>query len=268
MLSKKRNPSEETKSTKLTFLFKLFEILNSEEFQNIIHWGNEENSIEINDINNLSKIILPKYFKHNNFSSFVRMLNLYNFHKVKTDKSNCSFIFTHDIFRKNISFKEIKNIKKIEKNGDLCCNKKEENLINNNIILIELFNDLKEYKEKNNQLEKKVNLLTEEFIKINKELSLFKNKVKKLSKENLINRFGVICNNLIKKRVFKNIYYHQNNQNKISDQDLEKLSPTEVISTEESITNNHPFNFFHKKLDEIIFIQNFPEFNINNNYLF
>ena len=69
---------------KKPFLLRLYEILNEKENQEIIHWNSEGNGLIIENINMLSFIILPKYYSHNNYSSFVRQLNIYKFHKTKS----------------------------------------------------------------------------------------------------------------------------------------------------------------------------------------
>ena len=62
-------------------------------------WSNNGNSINIFNIDNFSKNVLPKFFKHSNFQSFVRQLNMYDFHKTTQDPT-CGE-FQHQSFKQN-----------------------------------------------------------------------------------------------------------------------------------------------------------------------
>ncbi|OQS02039.1 HSF-type DNA-binding [Thraustotheca clavata] len=51
----------------------------------IATWSTSGETFIIKRINEFAAEILPRYFKHNNFSSFARQLNFYGFHKVKKE---------------------------------------------------------------------------------------------------------------------------------------------------------------------------------------
>lgn len=65
----------------------------------MIRWNIEGNRFAILDVPEFADKILPKYFKHKNFASFIRQLNMYDFHKVAVDKFDNTF--ENKNFRKN-----------------------------------------------------------------------------------------------------------------------------------------------------------------------
>ena len=144
MLGKKRKSlTIELKQDK--FLLKLYEILSKDEYSKIIRWSQNGVYIIISNIDALSKKILPIYFNHQNYSSFVRQLNMYNFHKIRTEQNDQEQYFINESLNKFKTFDEIKNFKRKEKSSQKCLffkdedskikytilpNKKEENIQN------------------------------------------------------------------------------------------------------------------------------------------
>ena len=66
----------------------------------IIAWSEEGTQIVIRDSERFASEVCPKFFRHRNFNSFTRLLNMYQFHKVPTSRDSKEVCFEHTHFRR------------------------------------------------------------------------------------------------------------------------------------------------------------------------
>lgn len=95
----------QTKDQASGFILKVYQILQvsfllkqTQEYHDIISWNERGDGFLIKSISHLEKTILPQYFKHDKLQSFIRQLNIYNFHKIRTKDQNKEF--RHEYLRK------------------------------------------------------------------------------------------------------------------------------------------------------------------------
>ncbi|KAF8312049.1 uncharacterized protein EI90DRAFT_1354544 [Cantharellus anzutake] len=71
-----------TRTNVPAFLNKLYSMVTDPETDDLIRWADEGESFLVPNHEKLGREVLPRFFKHGNFASFVRQLNMYGFHKV------------------------------------------------------------------------------------------------------------------------------------------------------------------------------------------
>ena len=113
LLSKKFKKS---KNSQAVSLLKLFNVLNDEKkrFSEYIYWSADGNSFIIPDKDKFIENVFSKISKSNNYSSFVRIVNMYGFSKKKPGKKGL-IEYEHKEFNQKKSEAEIKLIKKKKK---------------------------------------------------------------------------------------------------------------------------------------------------------
>ncbi|XP_057733386.1 heat stress transcription factor A-5-like isoform X1 [Arachis stenosperma] len=80
------------------FLLKTYDMVDDSATDDIVSWNSStNNSFVVWNPPEFARLLLPTYFKHNNFSSFIRQLNTYGFHKIHPER----WEFSNDDFMKD-----------------------------------------------------------------------------------------------------------------------------------------------------------------------
>ncbi|KAG6486445.1 heat stress transcription factor B-4b-like [Zingiber officinale] len=78
------------------FLTKTYQLVDDPRTDHIVSWGGDATTFVVWRPSEFAMDVLPKFFKHNNFSSFVRQLNTYGFRKIAADR----WEFANEYFRR------------------------------------------------------------------------------------------------------------------------------------------------------------------------
>jgi hypothetical protein len=92
-----KTPKSHSQDSIPSFIRKTYDILEESKFPDIIDWNPEGTALVIKKPTEFCQKVLPQYFKHNNLTSFVRQLNMYNFHKRRTQ--TLDHIYYHELFQ-------------------------------------------------------------------------------------------------------------------------------------------------------------------------
>lgn len=68
---------ESQRSVPTPFLTKTYQLVEDPAINDVISWNDDGSTFIVWNTTVFARDLLPRYFKHNNFSSFVRQLNTY-----------------------------------------------------------------------------------------------------------------------------------------------------------------------------------------------
>ncbi len=292
MLNKKRIHFSCFPKSKL-FLFKLYDILNDNESNDIINWSSDDKSIIITNVNMLCNKVLPKYYKHTNYSSFVRQLNIYGFNKRKNlHKNKEGECYIHEKFNKNISkqqimeitkqTKRIKLFSKLIKNKENKCDDSKDLIINDKDDLLKylinkvmenkkylngLKNEVSKLRDKNNNLYEKLKKIKDNFnghkILLNKFLNNIVNKKKNITEKKSKNLKELFKKYLYYLHIYSPFVTLKDQNNILWKKKIESFS---IYSKSNKNNINNHIEMFNYNINNISFIQTINTNNLDISY--
>jgi hypothetical protein len=271
MLSKKITRIGKVSNNNKSFLLKLYDIVNDITYKDIISWNIEGTGIIIKNINALCELVLPKYYHHQNYSSFIRQLNLYGFHKIQgiikdgEGFENCNF-------KKNNTKDEIKQFiiqnkrKKILDNYIYDNNKESINI--KELLYLNEDDLIKSLSDKIENNSKIIDQLKKEMIDLKKMNKILKEKIQYF--HNNINGHTILIQKILNFQRENNINKEKKKSNNLKELFKKYLYHLKIYSPYFTINNNNNINYEIESIESIkkdnIFNNNIRDlFNNHNN---
>ena len=271
MLSKKITRIGKVSNNNKSFLLKLYDIVNDITYKDIISWNIEGTGIIIKNINALCELVLPKYYHHQNYSSFIRQLNLYGFHKIQgiikdgEGFENCNF-------KKNNTKEEIKQFiiqnkrKKILDNYIYDNNKESINI--NELLYLNEDDLIKSLSDKIENNSKTIDQLKKEMFDLKKMNKILKEKIQNF--HNNINGHRILIQKILNFQRENHINKEMKKSNNLKELFKKYLYHLKIYSPYFTIKNNNNINYEIESIESIkkdnIFNNNIRDlFNNHNN---
>lgn len=143
-----------------SFLQKIFHMLSNPDIVSVVSWSESGLEFIIHSLPDFSEQVLPIYFKHKNFPSFIRQLNMYDFHKVRSNLYG--YMFAHPFFKKERPELMKRIMRKNNEKAEISQEPQEKS------EFLGFYGKLGKITKKQKQLENKIGLLNEEMEKLNK----------------------------------------------------------------------------------------------------
>jgi hypothetical protein len=151
------------------FLKKIFSILEENKYSQYVSWSDDGSALIIKNPTEFAEKVLPLYFKHGNFSSFIRQLNMYKFKKSKN--VYCDHIYTHKMFQRG-RIDLLRNVqRKTADMGNLMPEESQALRVDNEIDVDRLIQENMQYKKIHKELTSQVEFIENKMRDLRSEVS-------------------------------------------------------------------------------------------------